>query len=490
MKSKINNKQMNSFNKVQIIFLALAVVVFITSCKSKKTIIKEQKKQPYNVLFISVDDLNDWTGFAGGHPQTQTPNMDKLAQQGVVFENANCAAPLCNPSRAALMTGFRPSTSGVYGNESELRDSPVLKEALTIPQWFSKHGFFTTARGKIFHTAKGPQADTISWDKWVKEIGNYGNVKKEPGFMVNGIPKGEADVNFDWGPTDGVFEETRDYLNAKWAADQLQKDYEKPFFLACGIYKPHLRWFVPQEFFDKFKEEEMIIPEINENDYDDIPSSAPKPDKNYYAAKKYKKQQAAVQAYLASINYADACVGAVLDALAKSKYADNTIVVLWGDHGWNLGEKLRYKKATLWEEASKMPLIIKVPGLTQAGSRCLSPVNLLDLYPTLSELCGIPINPENEGNSIVPLLEDVNTDWDIPSLTTVGLNRHSLRSKKWRYIRREDGQEELYDHDVDPMEWTNLANDPKYQTVKDKFAKYLPKVNVNPVPKSYIRKNH
>ena len=141
---------------------------------------------------------------------------------------------------------------------------------------------------------------------------------------------------------------------------------------------------------------------------------------------------------MASINYADACVGAVLDALAKSKYADNTIVVLCGYHGWHLGEKLRYKKATLWEEASKMPLIIKVPVLTQAGSRCSSPVNLLDLYPTLSELCGIPSNPENEGNSIVPLLKDVNTDWDIPSFTTVRLNRHSLRSRKWRYIRYED----------------------------------------------------
>lgn len=475
---------------MKITFIVLAVVAFITSCNPKSTHTKEQKEQPYNVLFIAIDDLNDWTGFAGGHPQALTPSMDELAQQGVVFEIANCAASLCNPSRSALMSGYRPSTSGIYGNANELRDSPVLKEALTIPQWFSKHGYYSTARGKIFHTANGPQADTISWDKWVKQIGSYGNVKKEHGFLANGIPEGEADDNFEWGPTDGVFEETPDYLNARWAADQLQKDFDKPFFLACGIYRPHLRWHVPQEFFDKFKEEEMILPEINEQDHDDIPGSAAGPSKNYYAAKKYKKQQASVQAYLACINYADSCVGVVLDELAKSKYADNTIVVLWGDHGWHLGEKMRYKKWTLWEESCKMPLIIKVPGLTQAGSRCSSPVNLLDLYPTLSELCGIPVNPENEGNSIVPLLKDVNAAWDIPSLTTMGYNRHSLRSKKWRYIRYANGDEELYNHDVDPMEFVNLANDTKYQTIKDELAKHLPVENAEVVEKAYVGKNY
>jgi arylsulfatase A-like enzyme len=470
--------------------LLLTLIVLMISCKSKISSKQETKKQPYNVLFIAIDDLNDWTGFAGGHTQTLTPNMDKLAQQGVVFDKTYAASSLCGPSRAALLTGYRPSTTGVYGNGMELRDSPILKNAPTLPQWFSNHGYFTTARGKIFHKPNGQQADTISWDKWVKEVGNYGKVKKEPGFMANGIPEGEADDNFDWGPTDALFEETSDYLNAKWAADQLQKDYDKPFFLAAGIYQPHLRWNVPQEFFDKFNEDEMIIPEIKENDHDDIPSYAAKPSKNYYAAKKYNKQQAAVQAYLASINYADACVGVILDALAKSKYADNTIVVLLGDHGWHLGDKMRYKKYTLWEEACKTPLIIKVPGLTQPNSRCLSPVNLLDLYPTLSELAGLPINTENEGNSLVPLLKNVNTEWDIPSLTTMGFNRHTVRNKKWRYIKYGDKQEELYNHDLDPMEFTNLANNPKYQSVKDELSKYIPEVNADPLEKVYNTKRY
>ena len=463
--------------KMLFIFCLLGLAFLSCKTEAQKSNNLSEKKQPYNVLFIAIDDLNDWTGFAGGHPQTQTPNMDKLAKQGVVFENAYCAASVCNPSRAALMTGFLPSTSGIYGNGSQMRDSEILKNALTIPQWFSKNGYFTTARGKIFHSANGEMADTISWDKWVKTTGNYGAVKTEPGFMANGIPEGEVDDNFDWGPTNGIFEETPDYLNAKWAADQLQKEYDKPFFLACGIFRPHLKWHVPQEFFDKFNEEEMILPEINENDYDDIPSSALPPSKNYFATKKYQKQKAAIQAYLACVNYADACVGVVLDALENSKYAENTIVVLWGDHGWHLGEKLRYKKFTLWEEACKMPLIIKVPGLTTAQTRCASPVSLMDLYPTLLELCGLPENKENEGKSIVPLLRDVNTNWDIPVLTTLGFNRHSLRNKKWRYTKYNDGQEELYDHENDPMEWKNLANDPRYNQVKNEMATYFPEMN-------------
>ncbi|WP_372647268.1 sulfatase [Draconibacterium sp.] len=460
------------------LIITFLIGLTILSCSEGEVVANhKENKQPYNVLFIAIDDLNDWTGFAGGHPQAQTPNMDKLAKQGVVFENAYCAASVCNPSRAALMSGYRPSTTGVYGNGTQMRDSEVLKDALTIPQWFSKYGYFTTARGKIFHSANGEKADTISWDKWIRTTGGYGAVKRESGYLANGIPVGEADENFDWGPTDATFEDTQDYITAKWAADQLEKDYDKPFFLACGIFRPHLKWHVPQEFFDKFPEGKMILPEVNENDYDDIPKSALGPSKNYFAAKKYKKQQAAVQAYLACINYADACVGVVLDALAKSKYAENTIVVLWGDHGWHLGEKLRYKKFTLWEEACNMPLIFKVPGVTEAGSRCNNPVSLMDLYPTLSELCGLPINPENEGNSIVPLLSNVNTNWDKPALTTLGFNRHTVRNKKWRYTKYQDGAEELYNHENDPLEWKNLANDPQYNSVKHEMSKYLPTIN-------------
>jgi arylsulfatase A-like enzyme len=438
---------------------------------------RKEVQKLYNVLFIAIDDLNDWTGFLGGHPQTLTPHMDKLAGEGVVFEKAYCAAPVCNPSRAALLTGYHPSTTGVYGNEHFMRGSAVLQNARTIPQYFSDHGYFTTARGKIFHTANGKWADTASWNQFVKTVGGYGTPHKQSGMMASGIPKGEVDANFDWGPTDAKFEETQDYLTAQWAADQFEKDFDKPFFIGCGIFRPHLVWHVPQQFYDKFPEDKMILPEVNESDYDDIPASALKPDRNYFATKKYGKQQAAIQAYLACINYADACVGVVLDALAQSKYADNTIVVLWGDHGWHLGEKLRYKKFTLWEEACRMPLIIKVPGVTKGQARCTSPVSLLDLYPTLVELCGLPANPANEGKSIVPLLKNSSLVWDIPVVTTMGFNRHSVRNSKWRYTQYEDGAEELYNHETDPMEWTNLAKNPEFTKVKTELAAYLPITN-------------
>jgi arylsulfatase A-like enzyme len=363
-----------------------------------------------------------------------------------------------------------------------MRDSELLKDAITLPRWLSNNGYFSMARGKIFHMANGEWSDPQSWDLQTETIGNYGITTPKEGFMVNGIPAGEVDPNLDWGPTDALFEETTDYLSAKWAADQLSKDYDKPFFLACGISKPHLTWFVPKQFFDKFESGKLDLPPVNEEDYNDIPSSALQPQKNYYTVKKYNKQQEAVQAYLACINYADACVGVVLDALANSKYADNTIVILWGDHGWHLGEKLRYKKFTLWEESCRMPLIIKVPGVTTGGQRCKSVVNLIDLYPTITELCGVDKNQANEGRSIVPLLRNPGKKWDYPTLTTMGQNRHGVRSERWRYIRYQDGSEELYDHEADSMEWHNLAGDPKYSAIKKSLSENIPEINVPEVP--------
>ena len=479
---QVPNDIMNPYNKIKWV---TAVVIGVTASGCTSSAVKkngEEKKQPYNILFIAIDDLNDWVGFLGGHPQTRTPNMDMLASQGIVFDNAYCAAPLSNASRAALLTGYRPSTSGIYSNESFMRDSELLKDAVTLPKWLSNNGYFTMARGKIFHQANGQWSDPESWDLQGMTQGGYGNTNKEEGFMVNGIPEGEVDPNFDWGPTDASFEETADYLNAEWAAEQLSKDFDKPFFLACGIFRPHLSWFVPREFYEKFRADDLILPEVNENDYDDIPSAALQPQKNYYSVKKYDKQKDAVQAYLACINYADACVGILLDALARSKYAENTIVVLWGDHGWHLGEKLRYKKFTLWEESCRMPLIIKVPGLTRPGQHCKAIVNLLDLYPTLTELCEVKANKENEGRSLVPLLKNVNRKWIYPTVTTMGQNRHGIRSGRWRYIRYQDGSEELYDHVSDPLEWTNLAANPEYRNIKKRLGKAIPEISHHEVP--------
>jgi arylsulfatase A-like enzyme len=290
--------------------------------------------------------------------------------------------------------------------------------------------------------------------------------------MANGIPKGEMDDNMDWYATDQKTEDTPDYLNAKWAAEKLAGDFEKPFFIACGIFIPHLEWNVPKEFYDKFPLDKIVLPSVLETDLDDVGDKA-KPSKDYLTIKKYGKQKEVVQAYLACVNYADYCIGQMLDALEKSKYKDNTIVVLWGDHGWHLGEKLRYKKFTLWEEACRVPLIIKAPNVTTPGSRSGRTVNLLDLYPTLIELTGLPKNEKNEGISIVPILKNPKVAWDHPSLTQMGEVRNTIRTEKWRYIRYNDNSEELYNHENDALEWVNLANKPEYATVKAEMSKKM-----------------
>lgn len=467
--------------RIKIVVLFFGVLFLLSNCKPK------QQTKPYNVLFIAVDDLNDWVGFLHGHPQTLTPNMDKLAASGMVFDRAYCAASVCNASRAAIMSGKRPSSTGVYDNGHFMGLSPALQNQLMLPEYFAKHGYSTAARGKIYHHPNGKWAMPQTWQNMVEQTGNGMNTheRKTKDTLVCGMPIVlNKHQNFDWGGNDVRVEETSDFMNAQWIADQLGTKHKKPFFLACGIFRPHLPWYVPQSYFDKFPLERIIVPDINENDLDDVPevgkimSSGLEEQSDYQRVKKYGKFKEAVQAYLACINYADDALGIVLDALENSEYKDNTIVVFWGDHGWNLGQKLHYRKFVLWEEACRVPLIISVPGKTNNAPRCMRAVNLLDLYPTLVELCGLPAYDELEGNSLAPLIADPNSDWDIPSLTTMGFQRHSLRSEKYRYIRYEDGSEELYDHFEDPLEWRNLASDSQYVDLKNEFMKYLPKVNV------------
>lgn len=448
------------------ILFSILSALLLLGCKEQKTIamagpVSEQIQKP-NILFIAVDDLNDWTGFLNGHPQTITPNMDKLAASGMVFDRAYCAASVCNPSRAAIMSGYRPSTSGVYQNKQNPFDNELIKSSVMLPQHFSKHGYRTFSRGKIYHS---PGTGKHTWDVWEGNSGSYGQKAGAEGFMKNGIPEGQMPDNMDWQATEAPTEETPDYLNAEWAASVLEKDHDKPFFIGLGIFRPHLEWNVPKEFFDMFHPDSLVMPTILETDLDDVGDNA-KPTKEYQTIKKYGKEREAVHAYLASIAYADYCIGKALHALEKSAYADNTIVVLWGDHGWHLGEKLRYKKFTLWDRACRVPLIVKAPGVTTAGSRTGRTVNLLDLYPTLSSLAGIPINEKNEGMDVSPLLQNPDMEWDYPSLTQMGEGRNSLRSEQFRYIRYADGEEELYDHENDAMEWKNVANEPEYKAAK------------------------
>lgn len=458
--------------------------MIVISCQKTYT----QGEESYDVLFIAIDDLNDWVGFLGGHPQAKTPNLDKLASQSMIFERAYCPAPVCNPSRSAIMTGRRPASTGVYGNNDFFRDSKVLKSALTLPQWFSKHGYFTTQRGKIFHHPSGKWADTLSWDKHVRLKGE--GMNKHPlrgdSLLVNGMPYQTLfQTHFDWGIYPNLETEgSSDFKTAQWAANELNRQHDQPLFLACGLFRPHLPWFVPQKYFDMFPLDSVKLPPILESDLEDLPETALsisgglESDKDWMRVSKYQKKKEAVQGYLAAIAYADDCLGVVLDGLEKSHRKEKTIVVLWGDHGWHLGEKLHYRKFTLWEEACRVPLLFKIPGKIEEGARCSRVVNLLDLYPTLTELCGIPHNPKNEGRSIKSLLNNPMEIWDYPTLTSLGFKNHTIRDERWRLIQYVDGSQELYDHDLDPQEWNNLAINPQYADTIDYLSSFFPDVNI------------
>lgn len=454
------------------LLLKLDKLLFFTLLLSAATIqfTYAQKKEKYNVLFIAVDDMNDWVGPFGGYTGIITPNIDKLAKKGVVFQKAYCTAPACNPSRASLLTGISPSTSGVYHNNQPWR--PVLKDAVTLPQYFTANGYEVKGAGKIFHNAYN---DLPSWPVYF-DVPPSPLPAKAP---VNGF------AHFDWSPVDANDENMGDFKVVNQGIDFFAKPHNKPFFLAIGLTRPHLPWYVPQKYFDLYPLSEIKLPKVLANDLSDVPQAGvkiarPRGDHKYITDN--KQWEKAVQGYLASITFADGQIGRLLDALEKSKYAKNTIIVFFGDHGWHLGEKEHWRKFALWEEASRVPFIVHAPGLSALNGVSNRTVNLLDIYPTLVELCNLPAKKELEGHSIAKLLKNPAAEWNHPSVTTHGYGNHAVRSEKWRYIRYNDGSEELYDHDTDPNEWKNLAKDEKYTSVKMELVNSLPVKNAKDAP--------
>ena len=438
-----------------------------------------------NILFIAVDDLNDWVGHLGGHSQTKTPNIDRLAKRGISFTRAYCPAPLCNPSRISLLTGIVPSRSGVYGNGEKLRDK--LPHAVTLMQHFRASGYSARGAGKIFHGRSAYDPD--SWDFYFKASG----LKKHHAKRDRNLPKSAW---APWGPLTCSDGEMLDGRNANWIISELEKPQEKPFFLAYGLTKPHLNWSVPQKYFDLHPIEGIKLPDVRKGDIDDLPPFGQKLARQVYDPSGKRnfavpggdhqnviangQWAAAVQAYLATISFADAQVGRVLEALEKSAHVENTIIVLWGDHGWHLGEKEHWRKHALWDVSTRTPLIISVPGGANEGQLCHRPVSLVDIYPTLIDLCGLPQRDGLDGLSLGPLLQNPMEAWDRPVIMTCGFKNHAIQTERWRYIRYVDGGEELYDHQADPNEWTNLATKKELAGLKEELAEWLPKTNAAP----------
>ena len=433
-----------------------------------------------NVLFIGVDDLRDWVGHLSGHPNAKTPNIDRLAKRGVSFTRAYCSAPLCNPSRISLLTGVAPSKSGVYGNGEKLRQK--LPDAVTLMQHFRASGYSVRGAGKIFHGTSAYDMD--SWDIFFKSPGS----KKHRVKRDSSLPKSAW---VPWGALACSDDEMLDGINAKWIITELKKPQEKPFFLAYGLTKPHLTWSVPQKYFDLHPLEGIKLPPTKKGDLDDLPAFgeklarevydpsgerdfAVKPNGDHVNVIANNQWLKAVQAYLATISFADAQIGRVLDALDRSGHAGNTIVVLWGDHGWHLGEKEHWRKHALWEVSTRTPLVFSAPHGVAKGKLCQRPVSLIDIYPTLLDLCGLPELKGLDGQSLKLLLENPDRQWERPVVITYGLNNHAIQTERWRYIRYRDGGEELYDHERDPNEWTNLASISKYSLQKSKLSKWLP----------------
>lgn len=423
-----------------------------------------------NVLMICIDDLNDWTGFLGGHPQAITPNMDALAARGRSFANAHCAVPVCSCSRVSVMSGVAATTHGSYEIGPKYEQLSALDDVPTMQRYFQDQGYYTLSGGKVLHHGFGGRlADAID-----RPLGHKRGPRPKKPMNRPSTWSGA----WDWGayPEDDV--EMADYQLATSASKTLQEKFDKPFFMSVGFFRPHVPLFVPPKWFELYDAEKFSLPLSPKSDLDDLPKNflsindyavAP----THAEVVKHGKQRSLTQAYLASISFVDHCVGVVLDALKSSPNADNTLIVLWSDHGFHLSEKQHWAKRTLWEESTRVPLLIAGPGI-KPGKACPEPASLLDVYPTLVELCGLPENSHLEGLSLVPQISDPTTPRSRPAITSSYFGNHSIRSRDWRLIVYADGAKELYDHRNDPGEFRNLASTPGHRAIVEELFAWLP----------------
>jgi len=445
-------------------------------------------QQRPNILLIAVDDLNDWVSCLGGHPQGNTPHMDQLAQQGTLFSNAHCQAPICNPSRTSVMYGMRPHRTGVYMNAPLPWTVPAFDEYVSLPRHFAAHGYLTLTTGKLYHGSRLPEGD-------FDIIGpRPGQRLQQDARLIPPSPEGAKGL-WDFGAQQYELSQFQDHQDATWAIGKLSEqpaDAEKPFLLSIGFYRPHVPFYAPPHSFAPFPLQDIQLPAFQSDDRNDIPNiawdvavSPAAPAHQWFVDSNHWKR--AVQAYLACIHWTDEQVGRVLQALKSSPHADNTIVVLYSDHGFFLGEKQRWAKQSLWERATRVPLVIKAPGIPPQQA-CSRPTELLSIYPTLCDLCGIPVPDQLQGVSLTPLLRNTAADWDRVALTTHGAGNHAVRDDRYRLIHYRDGSEELYDLQDDPHEWTNQAGNPQFSAIRNRLADHLPPESVPPARAATNRK--
>lgn len=440
----------------------LLLVILASSGRADET------ERPMNVLFLVVDDLNTWLlGDANRYNgKVIAPNIRRLAESGVVFHHTYTASPVCSPSRTALLSGVRPWQSGVYENGVDIDQSAALRSAISLPKRFKDSGYYVASYGKIAH----------GWD-FRKSCDDHMPHRRDPappGAPFLPFTRGEQ----DWGATHLAEEKMNDSKYVSAAIAQLQMKHDRPFFIACGLFHPHMPWYVPQKYFEMFPLKEVTTPELLKNDLDDVPPlgrTITKGKSQFVdSVLEHGMHKQAVQAYLATTAYADAQIGRVLEALDNSSYRDNTIVLLMSDHGFHLGEKLHWQKSTLWEEATHCLLMLRVPKLTPREGQCNRFVSLQDIYPTLADLCGIDLAANVEGRSLVPLLRKPDAAWKSTAITAYGDRYIAIRNEKYRYIRYRNAQEEFYDVTRDPHEWKNEVGNPDYAATIAELRKAVP----------------
>lgn len=455
----------------------LCLILLATACWILPADANAQQSRKPNVLFIAVDDLNHWVGHLGRNPQTKTPHIDRLAASGVTFTRAYCTAPACNPSRASLMSGLRPSTTGCYLNSQNWR--PGISEDKLLNTQFARAGYRVYGAGKIYHGAFDRGG---TWDHYFNgqpANGKIAPLQRHPSALDNGV----GGINFY--PLANTDEEMPDYHSVSYGIQRLQETSDKPFFIAVGLVKPHMPFSVPKKWFDMFPLDTIQLPPFREDDLNDVPPAGVRmagPEKDHAAILKSGRWKEAVQAYLASIAFCDSQIGRLLDALDRSPHRDNTIVVFWTDHGWSLGEKSHWRKFALWEEPTRTAMVWRVPGMTQPGGVCQRTVDYLNIYPTLCSLTGIPAPSHLEGHNFSSLLKNPTADWSHPAITTQGFNNHTVRTEGWRYIRYDNGEEELYDEVADPLEYANLAGSPVHAGRLAELKALLPATSAAELP--------